>query len=331
MKYVRAQQDIIDLISKRYNTLGVKLPNEAELSAEIGVSIITTRRALAELLKHGIVERIQGKGTFVKKLPAASQPIGDMAFIVTGGLDAFYLRCFVEAQKEAEKRAYRLKLIAGGYNPDAALPGELKGIKGIIIIGKVSKSWVDFLESMTIPFVIIGGCDIDKKYLQVDFDWASGAKNLTLKMISDGHKKIGLLNGSKDYLPAGKIYKGYCQALKGKGIPVDEKLVTWIPHGSYFKMFADFFTENSKGFDALILEQGCFNSFVFWWYQNVSNDNRPALGIVTPNRWSMESTEKIYLAECKESLVKTTIDMLFEEMGNTSVKNPVRLIKMLVK
>ena len=44
-----------------------KLPSENELAREFGVSRMTARKVLGDLEFEGLVERIQGKGTFVKK------------------------------------------------------------------------------------------------------------------------------------------------------------------------------------------------------------------------------------------------------------------------
>lgn len=44
---------------------GDRLPSERELAREYKVSVITSRKALAELEDEGLVERVQGKGTFV--------------------------------------------------------------------------------------------------------------------------------------------------------------------------------------------------------------------------------------------------------------------------
>ena len=43
------------------------IPTEAELAREHGVSVGTVRKAIDLLVADGIVERIQGKGTFVRR------------------------------------------------------------------------------------------------------------------------------------------------------------------------------------------------------------------------------------------------------------------------
>jgi GntR family transcriptional regulator len=47
---------------------GDKLPTEEELREEFEVSLITVRRALSDLTREGLLERIPGKGTFVQRL-----------------------------------------------------------------------------------------------------------------------------------------------------------------------------------------------------------------------------------------------------------------------
>jgi GntR family frlABCD operon transcriptional regulator len=44
---------------------GQRLPSDSELCQQFGVSRITSRRAVQELVNEGILERKQGKGTFV--------------------------------------------------------------------------------------------------------------------------------------------------------------------------------------------------------------------------------------------------------------------------
>ena len=60
---------------------GAALPGEDDLCGHFGVSRVTVRRALTDLQQQGLVERYQGRGTFVSsKLPAA-HPFDAMNFI----------------------------------------------------------------------------------------------------------------------------------------------------------------------------------------------------------------------------------------------------------
>ena len=48
---------------------GMKIPTEKELAEEYGVSQITVKQALSRLSMEGLVERYQGRGTFVCQSP----------------------------------------------------------------------------------------------------------------------------------------------------------------------------------------------------------------------------------------------------------------------
>lgn len=63
--YEQIMQTIKDDIQNGKFTAQKKLPTEEELSEAYNVSRITIRRAVSELVKQGLVEKKQGKGTFV--------------------------------------------------------------------------------------------------------------------------------------------------------------------------------------------------------------------------------------------------------------------------
>lgn len=54
-------------VASRLWHAGSAIPTEAELAREHGVSVGTVRKAIDLLVADGIVERIQGKGTFVRR------------------------------------------------------------------------------------------------------------------------------------------------------------------------------------------------------------------------------------------------------------------------
>jgi len=65
--YVQLKQIITEDIARGKYKTGAQVPPESELCSRYGVSRITVRRAIADLVKEGILHRQQGKGTFVRE------------------------------------------------------------------------------------------------------------------------------------------------------------------------------------------------------------------------------------------------------------------------
>ncbi|HTL29934.1 MAG TPA: GntR family transcriptional regulator, partial [Tepidisphaeraceae bacterium] len=61
---------------------GERLPSTKELSQQLEVSLVTAHRALQELVAIGVLQRAQGRGTFVhpryfdRKLPSIEARVG---------------------------------------------------------------------------------------------------------------------------------------------------------------------------------------------------------------------------------------------------------------
>ncbi len=66
---VRVQDAVIDFISENKLSGGDRLPTEPELQELLGVGRSTLREAMANLESRGVLERIQGKGTFIRQIP----------------------------------------------------------------------------------------------------------------------------------------------------------------------------------------------------------------------------------------------------------------------
>jgi GntR family transcriptional regulator len=65
--YERTMSFLLQYIGENKLEAGAKLPTEPELASMTGVSMVTVRRALAELVSQGIVRRVQGRGTFLSR------------------------------------------------------------------------------------------------------------------------------------------------------------------------------------------------------------------------------------------------------------------------
>ena len=91
-----------NIMSGTYSETG-KLPSEAKLSDEFGVSRITLRGALEQLRQQGLIEKRNGAGSFLTK--RAYRRSGIIGLVIP---DYESYEFFVEIKKEAELHAARL-------------------------------------------------------------------------------------------------------------------------------------------------------------------------------------------------------------------------------
>jgi GntR family transcriptional regulator, histidine utilization repressor len=66
--YARIKQHLKDELARGRWPPGAAMPSDAELVAQFGVSRMTVTRALNELRAEGLIERVQGVGTFAAHL-----------------------------------------------------------------------------------------------------------------------------------------------------------------------------------------------------------------------------------------------------------------------
>jgi GntR family transcriptional regulator len=66
-RYQRLRDDIASRINRWEWRPGDLIPSEAELAAQHGVAIGTVRKAIDQLVAEGVLERQQGRGTFVRR------------------------------------------------------------------------------------------------------------------------------------------------------------------------------------------------------------------------------------------------------------------------
>ena len=85
-RYIQIAEHLIREIAAGRLTVGSRLPPERAMAAELGTAVGTLRKALDDLTSRGLLERRQGSGNYVTKMP---QNAGVYAFfrleLVEGG------------------------------------------------------------------------------------------------------------------------------------------------------------------------------------------------------------------------------------------------------
>lgn len=124
-------------------TPGQQLPTVQELTGELAVSRGTVKRAYDELEHQGLLEKVQGRGTFIRYLPANSVSRKEQAMAAIDemldqlenmGFSSEEINIFLTLkQRERAEKQSALKVAVVECNPEALsqLSGQLRHIKGI--------------------------------------------------------------------------------------------------------------------------------------------------------------------------------------------------------
>ncbi|MGC4378485.1 GntR family transcriptional regulator [Fictibacillus sp. Mic-4] len=99
--YSQLKQIILEDIDRGVYSPGEKMPTESELCDKYGVSRITVRKAVLDLVDDGILIRQQGKGTFVQR-----QKIKRELISITG-----YSEFMVESGKKPDTKIISLNIL----------------------------------------------------------------------------------------------------------------------------------------------------------------------------------------------------------------------------
>ncbi len=226
---------------------GSRLPTELELAERFGVSRGTVRQAMMALVNEGLVERVQGRGTFVRaRTPTSSSEVRSRGTDKRIGLLLSYpsseldLDILAGVEHAAKARGYQVSF---AYTEESAKE-QTRDIKrlltdhvlGLIIYPLSNISYDESiwrLQADHIPFVLI-----DRYFPTLDTDYVvsdniSGGFRATEHLIILGHTRIGFVYSQYGTLSTTSVrdrYEGYRKALHEYGLSYDVSLVVQVPY-----------------------------------------------------------------------------------------------------
>ncbi|MDD5599453.1 MAG: GntR family transcriptional regulator [Victivallaceae bacterium] len=226
--YSGVENDLIDQI--RSGTLKPHecILSENEISRKYNISRRSSRKALDNLVKKGLLYRMAGKGTFVADVKNTPGSLNlcqyTFAFIVPD-IDDIFISEICKGLQEAAN-ASRCNLIIQSSNGDIEKENInieyalQQHVNGVIIFPNWGKANIDViyrLKEEKIPFVLIDRYfkDFDTDYVVVDN--RRGAFEMTSYLIRLGHRKIGHLYGTEGSANDERL-EGYRDALAAAGI-----------------------------------------------------------------------------------------------------------------
>ncbi|MBJ6364299.1 GntR family transcriptional regulator [Paenibacillus sp. GCM10012307] len=250
MLYQIIKEDILSRIENQQFSYDEPICTEKSLSEQYGVSRITSKRAIDDLEKEGILYRKRGVGSFVRRepgpaledqkaeldpaLPEAVEGITIplvLPFAVTlGGM----MRTVEAAARELASHGYHLAIHICEHDPDKGrnllLHLYAQHAAGLIFYPAGKELHADILKMFTDSGrrVII----LDKPHA-IDYlssvvcDHYGGSYMLTSHLISYGHRKIAYLsrNSPEEMSSLSARFKGFMQCMKDNGLTVDPEHV----------------------------------------------------------------------------------------------------------
>ena len=216
-----------------------KIPSEAALSKRFGVSAITVKQAINQLVYQDVLYRLPKKGTFLnkeyskKEISARGIIVRDAVFGMYSGQDGINNLYFYEIldslEKELKKYSYSIMLLnlEEGYsiNEVTRRRFEQNHISVFFAFGWLHIEFIKFLTGNNIPVI---GIDFhyDNDLINcIILNNENAGYKMTKYLTGLGHKKIGFLGGKVDYLWSQERHRGYMKALQEAGIPYNETLV----------------------------------------------------------------------------------------------------------
>ncbi|WP_315914336.1 substrate-binding domain-containing protein [Arthrobacter sp. lap29] len=209
--------------------VGAKLPTEAQLAAETGMSLTTVRRAYEELETERFVVRRQGAGSFVAERQPARRRSRFTVGVLLPDTQLYYPRVLQGIEETLSSHDVSLRLATYNYDPareDSSIQFLIdSGVDGLILVPTLAgiadpKQRVRELSSLNVPVVLLERSLMDlgpgDRTEHVCSDHQGGAYDAVTHLLELGHPTVSLLTRSNTPTEAA-IVEGYKRAAADLG------------------------------------------------------------------------------------------------------------------
>lgn len=215
-----------------------------DIAKKCGVGVSTVSRAINnhpeinEETRKMIMEVIK-ESNFIPNNSARNLKLTDtktIAVLIKGIDNPFFQNMIKVFEEEIQRKKYTFILHRVDSNQDEVeVALELikeKRLKGIVFLGGSFSQQENKLKEIKIPFVlstIAIAQGVDKElYSSVCVDDKNESKKIVNFLCENGHQKIAVLAYESIDRSISKLrIEGYCEALKGRNIPINENLIRY--------------------------------------------------------------------------------------------------------
>ncbi len=234
-KYYRIASHLREQIISNKLANGNKLAGERELASKFGTTHITIRKALDCLVQEGLVERIHGKGSFVRSVDEGNTiAIAFDVQVFDGAVSPYFSSFARKSLSYWRNKKFKCELCFVCYeNPQSIkrFEQQLRSriYRGVVVVSQpVADKLVKLANHLNIPMV--GPYPYKNVPYYVGFDGQALIKSAVKILTAKGIKKIGLLVGKDNF----GNYRKYIKLFKSTLREYDgTSRSDWIITGDY--------------------------------------------------------------------------------------------------
>jgi len=212
--YLAAKERIREAIDAGAFHPGEQMPSTKDLSDQLEISLVTAHRALQELVNAGVLQRSQGKGTFVHQAylegrRTVSECRVGLVIQPEASLIDIYHGHVVEGIRQAAQ-AMHVDLLLLRFDEDLR-----KECNGFLYVNPLPAE-LDALTSAAkrrCPIVVLGAQVEAPSVASIDVDNVQLARQAVGHLIAQGHTNIGYVGGPDELSHCRDRWKGYLDAL----------------------------------------------------------------------------------------------------------------------
>jgi LacI family transcriptional regulator len=205
---------------------GARLPTEAELEEELGVSRVTIRQAMYEAVQEGLVVRKAGKGTYVAESPVMLRKQGFVGYVVHHLSNSFNTQILLGVESVLKSTGYHPIFC----NSEGDLENEdrlLRSLRTQEVVGFIVQAVYSeatdrvlaYLSKESIPVILL---DRELPGVQADLvasDHFEGGRSIVQHLIDQGYQDIVYLARNPLQLSSiAERLRGYRYAMMEAGL-----------------------------------------------------------------------------------------------------------------
>ena len=213
---------------------GGPLPTEAQIGATYGVSRVTVRRVIDDLVKSGLVQRERGRAAFVRSREVVTP---DQPRLVGCVLSDLQLPTVVDVLTGIEgvlrPAGFEVLLMNSGGDPEKEREN-IDRLSSLPLAGVIFRPCVDYASSTQLatvhatrlPMVMVDRYDPAIDCDRVEMENEESSRELVTLLLHLGHRRVGCVQWSARQCSVIQSRRlGYDGALSAGAIPIDESLI----------------------------------------------------------------------------------------------------------